>query len=108
MISIKEFLSFATRLLIAFGVIFELPVVTFILAKLGLVSAAFLRRWRKYAIVSVFAVAAVLTPPDVFTQVLMAFPLIILYETSVWIAHFFGPKAEDAQAQKQEQPHASS
>jgi len=51
-----------------------------------------LRRQRKYAILLIFVVASVLTPPDVFTQTLMAIPLLVLYESSVWIAHFFGPK----------------
>ncbi|MBC7359464.1 MAG: twin-arginine translocase subunit TatC [Desulfacinum sp.] len=98
MISTKEFLSFATRLLFAFGAIFELPLITFFLAKLGLISSTFLKRQRKYAILVIFAIAAILTPPDVFTQILMAGPLLILYEMSVWIAHFFGRKeaAEDA------------
>lgn len=92
MISTKEFLSFATRLLIAFGLIFELPLVTLFLARLGLVNASFLQKQRKYAILLIFIVAAFLTPPDVFTQTLMAAPLLILYEMSVWIAHFFGKK----------------
>jgi sec-independent protein translocase protein TatC len=98
MISTKEFLSFATRLLFAFGAIFELPLITFFLAKLGLISSTFLKRQRKYAILVIFVIAAILTPPDVFTQILMAGPLLILYEMSVWIAHFFGRKeeAEDA------------
>ena len=102
MISTKEFLSFATRLLVAFGLIFELPLVSLVLAKLGLISAQFLRRQRKYAIVLIFIVAAVLTPPDVFTQTLMACPLLILYEMSVWIAHFFGRKEGEEQSQEEQ------
>lgn len=100
MISTKEFLSFATRLLIAFGLIFELPLVTLFLAKLGLVKASFLQKQRKYAILIIFIVAAILTPPDVFTQILMAIPLLILYEMSVWIAYFFGKK-EQAETQEE-------
>jgi sec-independent protein translocase protein TatC len=100
LISTKEFLSFATRLLLAFGLVFELPIVTLFLAKLGLVSAPFLRRWRKYAIVLVFVIGAMLTPPDVFTQALMALPLIILYEISIWIAHIFGRKEGEEEAQE--------
>ncbi|SMC19979.1 Sec-independent protein translocase TatC [Desulfacinum hydrothermale DSM 13146] len=104
MISTKEFLSFATRLLFAFGIIFELPLITFFLAKLGLISSSFLRRQRKYAILLIFVVAAFFTPPDVFTQILMAGPLLILYEMSVWIAHFFGKKEEaDDTAQAEEE-----
>lgn len=108
MISTKEFLSFATRLLIAFGLVFELPLFSFFLAKLGLINASFLRRQRKYAIVLIFIIAAILTPPDVFTQLLMAGPLLILYEMSVWITHFFGRKEEEEQLQEEEQPHAAS
>jgi sec-independent protein translocase protein TatC len=94
MISTREFLSFSTRLLFAFGLIFELPLVSFFLAKLGILRASFLRKQRKYAIVLIFVIAALLTPPDVFTQILMAGPLLILFESSVWIAHIFGPKDE--------------
>ncbi len=94
MISTKEFLSFAVRLLLVFGLIFEMPLVVFFLARLGLLSDKFLRRQRKYAVVLIFTVAAILTPPDVFTQILMAGPLLILYEVSVWIAYFFSKKRE--------------
>jgi sec-independent protein translocase protein TatC len=97
MISTREFLSFATKMLLAFGVIFELPLVTFVLAKIGVVSSSFLRRQRKYAVVLIFVLAALLTPtPDAFNQFLMAGPLLILYEASVWIAYCFGRK-EDAE-----------
>lgn len=107
MISTKEFLSFATRLLIAFGLIFELPLVTLFLAKLGLVRASFLQKQRKYAILSIFITAAILTPPDVFTQILMAIPLLILYEMSVWIAYFFGKK-EQTKAQEADETSSSA
>jgi sec-independent protein translocase protein TatC len=105
MISTKEFLSFSTRILLAFGLIFELPIFTFFLARLGLVNARFLRRQRRYAIVLIFVVAAILTPPDVFSQLLMAGPLLVLYEISIWIARFFGPKEKVAEkAIQKEQP----
>jgi sec-independent protein translocase protein TatC len=93
MISTREFLSFATKMLLAFGLIFELPLVTFILARIGVISNKFLRRQRKYAIVLIFVISALLTPtPDAFNQFLMAAPLLVLYEMSIWIAHFFGRK----------------
>lgn len=95
MISTKEFLTFSTRLLLGFGFVFELPIFAFFLAKLGLVNAAFLKRQRKVAVVVIFIIAAALTPgPDVFSQLMMAGPLLILYEVSVWIVHFFGKKVE--------------
>lgn len=93
MVSTREFLRFSARILFAFGFVFELPVFTFFLARLGLVSSQFLKRQRKIAIVLIFIVAAMLTPgPDVFSQLLMAGPLLILYELSIVIAYFFGRK----------------
>ncbi len=95
MITTKEYLSFSLRLLLGFGVVFELPVFVFFLAKMGLVSAEFLRKKRRYAIVLIFIVSMAITPsPDVFSQFMMAGPLLVLYELSVWIAHFFGRKEE--------------
>ncbi|MCK8603648.1 twin-arginine translocase subunit TatC [Desulfoferrobacter suflitae] len=89
MISIREYLSFSARFLLAFGIIFELPIFIFFLTKLGLIDAKFMRKQRRYAILLIFIVAAVLTPtPDAFTQTLMAGPLLLLYEISIWIAHF--------------------
>lgn len=107
MISTKEFLSFSSRLLLAFGLIFELPLVSFFLAKMGILKASFLRRQRKYAIVVIFVIAALLTPPDVFTQTLMAGPLLILFESSVWIAHFFGRKDQTETTVEEESQSAA-
>ena len=86
--SIKQYFSFAIKLLFAFGIVFELPVVVFFLAKMGLVSPDLLRRKRKYDLLLTFVAAAILTPPDVITQCLMAGPLIILYEAGIIIARF--------------------
>ena len=83
-------LSLTIHLLFAFGFVFEMPTVTFILTRLGIIDADWLRNNRKYSLVVIFIGAAILTPPDVFTQTLMAGPLIILYEISIWVAHFFG------------------
>jgi len=86
-IRITEYLSFATRMLLAFGVTFELPVVTFFLARLGLVTHRHLINYGRYAIVIIFIVAAVLTPgPDVASQLLMAAPLLVLYALSILVA----------------------
>ena len=92
MISVGAYISFAVRLLIAFGAIFELPVVMVLLGKLGLVTPQMLSRNRRYVIVLSFLVAAILTPPDVFTQVLMAVPLLILYEVSILLTRWTAPK----------------
>jgi sec-independent protein translocase protein TatC len=84
--SVKQYFSFAIKLLFAFGIVFELPVVVFFLAKMGVVTPELLRRKRKYAILLTFVAAAILTPPDVITQCMMAGPLILLYEIGVLIA----------------------
>src|SRR6185369_17647871 len=82
-IRISEYLSFASRMLLAFGVTFELPVVTFFLARCGVVTHRTLLGMGRYAIVVIFIVAAVLTPgPDVASQLLMAAPLLVLYALS--------------------------
>lgn len=93
MLRTTEYLSFANKMLLCFGIAFQLPVFAFFLAKMGVLSADFLKRKRKWAIVLIFVAAAVLTPsPDVVSQLLMAMPLLVLYEASVWIVHFFGGK----------------
>lgn len=94
--SVKQYFSFSIKLLLAFGVVFELPVVVFFLARIGLVTASLMRKQRKYAILLIFVVAAILTPPDVVTQFMMAGPLIILYEIGVIIARFAERKREDS------------
>jgi sec-independent protein translocase protein TatC len=84
--SVKQYFSFSIKLLFAFGIVFELPVVVFFLAKMGLVTPEFLKRKRKYALLLTFVMAAILTPPDVITQLMMAGPLILLYEIGIIIA----------------------
>ncbi len=84
---IGMYIGFVLRLLIGFGAIFELPVLTFFLAKLGLATADRMRKGRRYAILIIFIVAAILTPPDPISQTLMAIPMIILYEISIWVAY---------------------
>ncbi len=92
--SMKEYLSFSAKLLLAFGVVFELPLVITFLARLGIVSVAFLKKNRKYALLLFFVGSAILTPPDVVTQIMMAFPLMLLYEISIIGARIFGRKKE--------------
>ena len=93
MITIGKYISFALNFLVPFGLVFELPVVVYILAKLNIISHEFLVKNRKYALLIVFILAAALTPgPDVISQLLMAAPLLILYEISIFIAKFIKPK----------------
>ena len=91
--SMKEYLGFSAKLLFAFGIVFELPLFITFLAKLGIVDVPFLKAKRKYAILLFFVFASILTPPDVITQILMAGPLILLYEVSIIGARVFGRKA---------------
>jgi len=104
---LNEYLSFCLKLLFAFGFVFELPLFIFFLARLGMVSSMTLRKKRKYAILVAFVLSAVLTPPDPFTQCLMAGPLIVLYELGVWVAFFFGKK-EKRHLKKQAEAEAKA
>jgi sec-independent protein translocase protein TatC len=90
--TLREYLGFSLKLLFAFGLIFELPLFIFFLARLGVVTAEGLRSKRKYAILVCFICSAILTPPDVMTQTLMAGPLILLYEIGIWVSYFFGKR----------------
>ena len=95
MLKVSEFVGFFTKLLIAFGISFELPVVTFFLAIIGLVNARSMLGFFRYAIVGIFIFAAIMTPPDILSQLLLAAPLIMLYALSILIAKLFGPKDKD-------------
>lgn len=93
MISFKEYLSLSLKFLLAFGLSFELPVFIFFATKIGLVNAKMLSKQRRYAILIIFIAAAVLTPsPDAFSQIIMAIPLLILYEMSIFVSKFAGKK----------------
>lgn len=93
--SVKEYFSFSSKLLLAFGAVFELPVVIYFLSKTGLVTVDFLKRNRKYAILLTFLAGSILTPPDVVTQIMMAGPLILLYEIGIIIAMIGARKKEE-------------
>lgn len=92
--SVKQYFSFSMKLLFAFGAVFELPVIIFFLSKMGIVTPQFLSQKRKYAILLTFALAAILTPPDVITQCMMAGPLIVLYEIGILVSRIAQKKKE--------------
>jgi sec-independent protein translocase protein TatC len=92
--SIGKYVGFFTKLLFGFGIAFELPVITFFLAMIGLVDDRMLKDFFKYAIILIFVLSALLTPPDILTQFLMAGPLILLYGVSIMIAKTFNPYEE--------------
>ncbi|MFN2424934.1 MAG: twin-arginine translocase subunit TatC [Candidatus Binatia bacterium] len=95
---ISEYLSFTSRMMLAFGVTFEMPVVVFFLARAGFVDHRQLLAYARYAVLVIFIVAAVLTPtPDAASQLMMAVPLMVLYVVSIGVAWFFAkPRASDA------------
>jgi sec-independent protein translocase protein TatC len=101
-LKMEEYFSFTLKLLIAFGICFELPLFVFFLARLGMVTSKGLRKVRQYAILVIFIISAILTPPDVISQLAMAGPLCVLYEISIWVAHFFSTKKEPEPEETQE------
>ncbi len=100
--AIQQYLSFATRLLIAFGLVFEMPIFFFFLGRVGLVSYKGLARQRRIAVVLVFVGAALLTPPDVVSQLMLAGPLMILFELSIQIVRITGKKRSEETEEKEE------
>ncbi|TMJ06468.1 MAG: twin-arginine translocase subunit TatC [Bacillati bacterium ANGP1] len=93
MISVQAYTSFVTAFILAFGLLFQLPVVILFLARLGVVTPASLTAGRKYALLAIVTASAVLTPGgDVVSQMLMAVPTYILYEVSIWVARLVSPR----------------
>lgn len=105
---VSEYLSLIMTLIFAFGLVFQLPVVTSLMARVGLVTSAGLKDKRKYAIVIAFVAAAVLTPPDPASQIGLALPTILLYEISIFLARMIEKKRDEAQASADADNNASS
>ncbi|MDH3999359.1 MAG: twin-arginine translocase subunit TatC [Desulfuromonadales bacterium] len=99
MLSMGSYLSLSSKLLLAFGLVFELPVVIFFLARMGIVDHKMLGRNRKFALLAAFLIGAMLTPPDVFSQTALALPFVILYEIGIIVARFFGKKRNEEETE---------
>lgn len=96
MTDIQQYLDFVLVIFLAFGASFELPVALVILAALGWVTQKQLREWRGYAVVGVFVIAAIITPPDVVSQLMLAIPMTILYEIGIIASGWVAPKRDEA------------
>lgn len=96
---IDNYLSFAMTTFLAFGITFEVPVVVVVLVRMGMVSLAKLKEIRPYVVVGAFVIAAVVTPPDVLSQLLLAVPMALLYELGLLVARFYVPKPSDDEAE---------
>jgi sec-independent protein translocase protein TatC len=93
-ISLSSYISTVTSTILSVGVVFELPVVVYVLSKLGIITPGFMKKNRKYAFVIILILAAIITPPDVFSQILVTIPLYSLYEISILVSKRVSPKPD--------------
>lgn len=100
-ISVQNYISFLTTVLVIFGVVFELPVVSVLLTRLGILKVKWMRKGRRVMVVVIFLVAALITPPDVLSQVMVAVPMLALYELSILLCTV-GEKLQERAAKKRE------
>ena len=101
---IDNYLSFAMTTFLAFGITFEVPVVVVVLVRMGMVPLAKLKEIRPYVIVGAFVISAIVTPPDVLSQLLLAVPMTMLYELGLLVARFYVPKPSEDEAQSTSAP----
>ncbi len=111
-INLRSYISTVSTVVLAGGIAFELPILIYFLTKAGLVTPDFLKKYRKHAIVIILILAAIITPPDVFSQILVFIPLILLYEISIWVSKRI-KKKQDAEyeeefEEKKEEPSTPS
>lgn len=102
-ITIGKYLGFVVTLLLVFGLVFELPVLAYFLSLIGVLTPDFLRKKRRYGILILFVIAAILTPPDAFSQMMLAIPLLILYEISIWVSAAVHRKRKSREAEREKQ-----
>ncbi len=101
--AVKEYFSFSIKLLFSFFFVFELPLFILFLSRIGIVTYKQLRSFRKYAILLIFATAAVITPPDVLSQIMLGLPMIVLYEVGIIVAKLFGKKKKEVDNEETEE-----
>ncbi len=107
MTDIEKYLSFVMTTFVAFGVAFEVPVIVVVLVTVGIVELSTLKEWRSYVIVGAFVIAAIFTPPDVVSQLMLAIPLCLLYELGMFMARFVRKRGESGQPRLEEPRDAS-
>ena len=106
-INIRSYIGTLTSICLATGLVFELPIIAFFLTKVGIITPQFMRTYRRHAILVIFIIAAIITPPDVFSQILVAMPLLILYEVSIFIsARVMKQKEKDSDAFMNDDPYS--
>ena len=101
-ISVESYISFVLSVFVIFGCVFEMPMLTSLLARFGILKPAIMKKGRKYAIVMIFLVAAIITPPDIFSQVMVALPMILLYEISLLLVGVISKRVEARKKAKAE------
>ena len=99
--AIKEYLTLVLKLLFAFGMSFQIPIVIMLLVRMDLVGTQALKEKRRYVIVWAFIFAAILTPPDIISQTLLALPMLLLYEVGIVLSHMAAKKAKAAEENKE-------
>ena len=102
-ISIQQYISFLLTVFLIFGIVFEMPVVTVVLTALGILRAEWLAKGRKIMIVAIFFLAAVITPPDVISQILIVVPMLLLYELSIFLCKIVGRRKKQAVAEDEDE-----
>jgi len=100
-ISVESYISFVLSVFVIFGCVFEMPMITSLLARLGILKPEIMKKARKYAIVLIFLVAAIITPPDIFSQILVALPMILLYQISLLLVGVISKRVEAAKKKKE-------